>query len=347
VRRFIDWCLGPLLEPEKNGHLHWNSPLGSLEALASGTVAVQVQASGGPVTLDRATRKNIRTAFLAWLRHVTSHADNIGVFYFCGHGIMVDDHYLLAEDFGDPDEDDWQNAFNFTSTLRSLERQVKGALYFFIDACRVISADAALELGASPHPLTSKNRRKDVLCRSTTLLHATGEGKEAFAADGGAVSRFTEALVTALSGYCGHKEARLATWGVDGEALGKAVHRLVERSNIPEPGTPDPPQPQSTSWTINGHLVPLVQLQQRPKVKVELRLTPEQKRACYLFYLTSVTGEHYPDDGLHTIFQTEVPKGFYEVGARPTAPQFGSIKPWPDEELDPPLYRPEPMEAVG
>jgi len=108
-----------------------------------------------------------------------------------------------------------------------VEREVKGTLYFFVDACREISRDVALTLGANPYALKAVDLNKPMVSTSVSLIEATGEGKLAFAVEG-RVSRFTEALITALSGYCGVKAAGSQTWDIDGETIASAIRKLLE-----------------------------------------------------------------------------------------------------------------------
>jgi hypothetical protein len=337
AKRLVDWCLAPLVAPGTPGFVNAAAPLASVEALISAKAPVDVQTPGGVVQPDPATRDNIQAAFEGWLARLASHPGNIGVFYFCGHGVMVSDHYLLAEDFGRSAAQPWAQAFDVSNTLRAVEREVHGALYFFIDACRVISREVALTLGANPLALKAVDLGKPVIRSSASLIEATGAGKQAFSAAGGQVSRFTDALITALSGYCGVKGAGAATWDVDGEVLANAVRRLLEKANRPPPGKTKGPARQISDQTIGGDAVPLLRLAAVPKVKVELGLTPEQKRQLYELYLTSIKGQTYPQTCPKGIFETEVPRGFYAVGARGTNGALAPIE-HAEEELIPPLY---------
>ena len=177
VKAVIDWFLAPLVAPGTAGFANPVTSLGSVEGLASADAAVAVTSSGGIVQLDPATKDNVQDAFERWLARVSSDAANIGVFYFCGHGVMVADHYLLTEDFGRSNTMPWEKAFDMSNTLRAIERDVKGALYFFIDACREVSKDIALTLGANPLALKEVDLKKPVVRTSTSLIQATGGGQ--------------------------------------------------------------------------------------------------------------------------------------------------------------------------
>lgn len=330
VKAFLDWCLAPLVNPAEVGYCNPACPLASVEGLASGEAVVSMTTPAGAVELAPATLGNIEDAFDGWLERVAGNDANIGLFYYCGHGIMAADHYLLAEDFGRSNQRPWGKAFDVSNTLRAVEREVKGALYFFIDACKEISREQALTLGANPSALKAVDLAKPVVRSSSSLIEATGEGRLAFALEG-RVARFTEALLTALSGYCGVKSAGRPTWDVDGETLAAAVRKLLENGNKTAS------RRQVSSQVISGASVPLLTVGTPPRVKVEIDLTPEQKRATAQMYLLSARGNRYEHDGSNGVFQTEVPRGFYSVGALAKGGEFAAIQ-HDDQDLGPPLY---------
>lgn len=334
AKAFIQWCLSPLLNPDPKtiGFRNPACPLASLEALISADSAVTVATPTGSAALDAATLDKIKAAFRTWLQRIRSNEGNSGVFYFCGHGLMVADHYLLAEDFGSDQDQAWNRAFDISNTLRAVEREVKGPLYFFIDACKGISRELALTLNANPAPLRDVNLTKPVICASMSLIQAAGEGTLAFAQEG-KVARFSDALITAMSGYCGARGAGQPTWDIDGELLASAIRKLLENANKTAP------QRQVSEQKIAGNSVPLLKFSTIPLVKVALDLSPEEKRACALIYLQSANadGEKREHNGAEGVFQIEVPRGFYSVGARSSAQEFPDIE-YTDQEIDPPLY---------
>lgn len=326
---FIDWCLGRL-PGSPGGYINAAAPPASVEVLVSAPTPLQVNNGQGLVTVQAATLANVQAAFRAWLLRLKQDDNNIGVFYFCGHGIAVPDQYLLLEDFGADSDQPWDRAFDLTNTIRAVEREVKGTAYFFIDACREISLEVATTLGANPRALKVVVLRSPVLLRSSSLIFATGEGKLAFAPKD-TISRFTQALVTALSGYAGIKEPGAATWGVDGEILAPAVRKLLEEENKAAK------VPQVSEQAIAGKSVPIVQIPVPPRVKVKVDLSPKTMRVVAQFYLRSATGPAITHNGADGAFLTEVPLGFYDLGVLAAAQQFMPIS-RVNELLHPPLY---------
>ncbi len=336
VKALLDWFLAPLLAPPAAGFANALAPLASVEALASSDVAVVVDTPTGAMPVDPATRDNIQDAFEAWLVRLRSHADNIGVFYFCGHGFMASEHYLLAEDFGRSNALPWSQAFDISTTIRAVEREIAGTVYYFIDACREIARDVAMTLGADPSALQVVDLSKKVIRKSVTAIYATGEGELAFAPQGGEVSRFTSALICAMSGYAGIKAPGTATWNVDGESVAAAVRQLLEYDALETSGKPGSGK-QVSEQSVQGSSVPLLRLNAAPKVKVWLDLSPAQRRALFEIYLLSAKGNRVMQTQLDRVFKIEVPRGFYEVGAQDPAGALASVV-HQEEELVPPAY---------
>lgn len=335
LKALLGWLLKGVAAPGPAAFVNADAPLATIEALASSPAPTTIAMPGGLVALDPATRENIQAAFEAWLQRVRGNAGNIGVFYFCGHGIMVSDHYLLAEDFGRSNAQPWTHAFDITNTIRAVEREVTGSLFYFLDACREVSRDVAMTLGANPQALFGADLTKKVSRRSLTSISATGEGELAFAPQGGQVARFTSALLCALSGYSGIKAAGAATWDVDGESIATATRRLLDFNSAD--GAAKAAGRQVSEQLVRGTPMPLLRLPIAPKVKVVLDLTPAQRRALYEMYLLSAKGKRDAQTKLDQVFRIEVTRGFYEVGAADPA---GVLAPLvlPEEELIPPVY---------
>lgn len=336
LKALLDWFLPPGSPHGATSFQNDRVPLASIEALASAAQPVILGLPNGPVELAPATRQNIQDAFESWLERLKSNPENIGVFYFCGHGVSAADHYLLAEDFGKSNAQPWAHAFDISTTIRAVERVAPGAVYYFIDACREISREIAMTLGANPTALYPLDLQKKVICRSVTAIFATGEGALAYAPKGGSVSRFTSALICALSGYCGVKAPGTTTWNVDGEGIAAAIRQLLEYETL-NASTRNDECIQVSEQRVQGISVPLLRIAAVPKVKVWLDLSPRQRRALYERYLVSSKGERVAEKGLDDVYKVEVPRGFYEVGAHDPEGSLPAIVHL-DEELVPPIY---------
>jgi hypothetical protein len=333
AKALLDWFLSPVAGA--GVFANPDAPLASIEGLASAEQPVVIATPGALITLAEATQDAIQQAFEDWLDRLKSHRNNVGIFYFCGHGVMVSDHYLLAQDFGHSAQP-WTKAFNVSLTVRAVEREIQGSVFFFIDACRNIPRALAMTLGAQPPPLLPADIGMNLSRKHVTVLHATGEGQLAFAPLGPTVSRFTSALICALSGYCGDKDPGQQTWTVDGDNLSQAVRTLLEKN---EPGQAEAgTNMQVSEQCLTSPLVPLMRRAVVPKVKVRLDLAPSQRRALYEMYLKSLRGNNrVAQTLLDQVFMVELPRGIYEVGALDPAGALPHLM-HADEELSPPMY---------
>ena len=87
--------------------------------------------------MDDATFANISTAFDSWLARCDRNPDNIGIFYFCGHGLEREDAYLLASDHGDSHARPWRNTIHFNATEQGVRAAARANTFcWLIDACR-------------------------------------------------------------------------------------------------------------------------------------------------------------------------------------------------------------------
>ena len=327
LKSLLDWVLLPA--GNEWGFSNGTAPLASVEAVCSANAAVTISTPAlGQVALEPATQLNIQRAFESWLKRMKSHKDNIGVFYFCGHGVMAADQHLLAEDFGLTAQP-WAHAFNISLTIRAIEREVSGALFFFIDACRNVPRGFAMTLGADPHALTGADLRKKVLRSHVTAIYATGEGQSAFAPIGGKVSRFTSALLHAMSGYCGTKNPGEKTWNVEGENVASAVRTLLQHNDSGE-------DKQVSDQLIQGASIPLLRFTQPPKVMVHLDLAPQNLRDRYELYLARGMNR-FAQTLINGVFKVDLPRGMYEVGALDPKDLLPGVL-HEDEDLVPPVY---------
>src|SRR5262249_38277721 len=95
--------------------------------------------------------------------------------------------------------------------------------------------------------------------------------------------------------------------------------------------------PQVSEQTIAGQPVSLVEIPVPPRVKVKVDLSPEKMRAIAQFYLRPANGQEITHNGADGAFLTEVPLGFYDLGALPCAQEFIAVS-RVNEQFHPPLY---------
>jgi hypothetical protein len=178
-----NWFLARQADPRTaHGFHNPHVPLASIEMLISPSWGTRdpvqlyryARAGGDVIAVHGASRERISACYAAWLGRVKTQPDNIGIFYFCGHGLTGLNDYVLPEDFGHEPLNPWHDAIDIAGTARAARRAVAGALYFFIDACRENEREA-LNPGAGAQPLHHVDVGKPVQCFARLMLWATGK----------------------------------------------------------------------------------------------------------------------------------------------------------------------------
>jgi tetratricopeptide (TPR) repeat protein len=225
-----NWFLGRqrLVDTEIGFH-NPNVPLATVEMLLSPRQPY-ARPDGSEVLVKTATNLNIAQGFKRWVERAAANDNNIAVFYFCGHGVMGHNAYLLPSDFGElHPSNEWSDAMDIEQTAKAVRRVVAGPIYFFLDACRRAVRDP-LNPGATPPALMKVDFAKPVRNFSQLILWANGEGEAAFGlAD--KVSRFTQALIDALSGYEAEPAPNGMGYIVTGKILASSVSEILENGN--------------------------------------------------------------------------------------------------------------------
>ena len=226
-----DWLLNKLNNTGR--------PLGSLEVLLS---------PSGPIATDRglvmaapATMANIRKAFNSWKKRCNSHQDNTALFYFCGHGMAKTSQYLLAQDFGDPNEGDiGENCVDFDAFRVGMRSCKARTQLFFVDACRETPFNILSLLNLSGRPLATATA-SDPPVPSSSAYFATTEGRPAYGPDNGP-TYFCQALLSCLNGVATLKKNGkfvVDTFSLSG-ALGQAMAMLGQRNGLDLTANPSP-----------------------------------------------------------------------------------------------------------
>ncbi|MBH2008479.1 MAG: caspase family protein [Xanthomonadaceae bacterium] len=290
------------------------APLASVDILVSSKAVEQIVAAGAVHSIEGATLAQVRAAFDRWLDEVQRHPKNVGVLYFCGHGVMGTgpEHILLLEDHGANANRPFEvGSFDLSNTVRALGRQVPAQLYVFVDACRTYVRSVGERLGAGPAPLLDEGASSGHVNRGTTLVESAAEGEPAYG-DSNDVSRFTQALLQALGGYCGVPQPGSQNWLINGAALSQAMPKLLALVNK-ERGA------QAQSCAVNPSGPADAQLHvtsQVPKVKVEIDLSPEAIRESSKFSICNLLDKTMPPivgGQAKGVWRTETCKGVYEV----------------------------------
>lgn len=197
-------------------------PLGSVELLISPAKSSPADAKQAVPATDAATMAQIKRSFKAWTDRAGSHRDNIAVFYFCGHGVLKVNHFLLPSDFGDPTEQEaWENCIDFDGMRVGMRACAAQTQLFFVDACRETPPDLLTEIPKG-HRLISSNESNDV--KAFAVYNAAAEKHQAFGpADG--PTYFCEAVLAALR--IGAERRDDSSFVVDTFSLGNAIGKVM------------------------------------------------------------------------------------------------------------------------
>ncbi len=174
----------------------WQAPLGSIDLLIS-------PAPNDPKPVPDtwqftpALIGNIQSAYDSWKERCNRNADNVAVFYYCGHGVEKSELHLLAGDFGENPNQPWSGSFAFYGTRLAFHECQAKTQCFFIDACRRVTS-GMLTKEPTKIPLDTSDYRGGECEYNLTIL---GSARNASAlGPPKKVSYFTQALLRILKG---------------------------------------------------------------------------------------------------------------------------------------------------
>lgn len=334
VSRVADWFLGGLAgRPASQAFSNADAPVGSVEMLISPQQTYTVP-GGHPQQIDEPTFEGLQAAYENWLARLGENPASRGVLYYCGHGISDgESQYLVADDFGVAPSRKWRYVFNVVKTIEAAQRSTRAVLLYFIDACmefdqsvvNAISAPMALIDGQADAPLKTKDY---AVIRSTTM------NRLAYAPQNG-LSRFTDAFVTALSGFCGKQRAGTQLFEVTPSALKEAMDVFLDRST--QPG-----MEQTISHTGSGANVPIHVLDEVPKVLAQVAVNPVLYRVASTVFFEGMANDRRTQ-GFATAAQAyaefQIPRGEWVCGVEPTQPGTFQTCRLPSEYMVPPHWR--------
>jgi Caspase domain len=204
----------------------WCKKLGSIEILLSlppGS-ALALPFEG----IENASRVNIRKGYYSWKRRCDEDADNLALFYFCGHGFQKKHHFLLADDFGEIPEDAWDGAFDFDNTRDAFYSCNANTPIFLVDACREVNIEM-LKKDITVKPLDDPSLFNPEESKNHLTLKSTASGKAAYGKKD-KPSYFVQAIISGLDGLVARQDAN-DEWLVDTSELGANINTLLELIN--------------------------------------------------------------------------------------------------------------------
>ncbi|CAN1502565.1 hypothetical protein MCEMSE15_00537 [Fimbriimonadaceae bacterium] len=257
---------GKVMPPETVGKFHpetpimnrLTSPQPSARAVADWFIANQdrLEAPLGTVQLligsdptgqisSGATLAEVKAAAKKWWDLCNQNADNVAIFYFCGHGVSdpnTSQSILLLQDFGDINEEFWRNAVNFEHFKLSMGSNEAMTQVFLLDACRNVPKSymdiprQGLSTLLTGRPLMISGKNVPVIRAAT--LNQTAEGTV------NDQSRFCSVLIDCLNHYAATEVGN--RWQVTVDSLGSAVKAV---------GNPRPRQKLPAIFEVGGETV--------------------------------------------------------------------------------------------
>lgn len=238
------------------------APLKSIEVLISQEEpATYTDTHGKTATIDEATWGKFEDAADAWFKRHDTDADNVALFYFCGHGAGDGiQTYLMMSDTGQGVF--LRNALTFTAFKMGVGQSKALKQLFLVDACRTV--DLALLLSGPAAPINSGLPVNVMRIHQghSPVLYSARMGERAFGTPG-KVSDFTAALLEGLNRF-GVFKLQGKSWVVQPKELQSAVSALMDDFSG---------KPQCELDGIKGNGFPLHVLRQPPEVVVHVMLS--------------------------------------------------------------------------
>jgi Caspase domain len=213
-------------------------PLGSCRMLLSPSQSELSNCASLITYSTRATLDNTLSAIDEWRTALADNPENIGFFYFAGHGVKRErrDDVLLLEGFGEKPNRILGHCIDSTSLVdgmapsREFPNIARTQLYFF-DACRVKPAVFKKYEKTEAEPIwdqTELSRKDD---RAMLILFTTVAGAKAYGIPG-EQSAFSRALIRCLDGAAAESsDPELTNWSVTGLSLAKHLQTQLDQIN--------------------------------------------------------------------------------------------------------------------
>jgi hypothetical protein len=323
ARQFASWLLSEF-------H-HRDKPLASVALLLSEAVSAPFADPKNPAKkfdVALADSTNVRLAITEFFKRGDENADNLLIFYFCGHGIAAGtDTALLLSDYGANPLNALDGAIDFRRLRIGMGRSKASEQCFFVDACRA-STDTLIE--ASGHAgqviILAVPRAFGLPTLRAPVFYATLNGFKAFALPG-KPTVFTDALLKALRDLAADDEMGDGDWRVSTNKIQAAVEHVAARQSIETRKQQVPTADDVSNIHLNF-------LQAPPNALVYVKSEPPEAlaTASLIYQLVGGAPQPAPPEGLtETEWALELPSGSYDFsvtfGAKPPCIEPRTVRP--------------------
>lgn len=244
------------------------APLGSVDLLVSARRTTTLNGT----EVKRADHDNVRTSMLSWLERCNEHPQNVALFFFTGHGYALEtDQLLLLDDFATPGKPAFDGAFPLRDTHAAvLSACTARTICFFVDACRTATAENLLSTPPRGRALLDAPPGLPAV-RDAPLILSTSAGASAYG-DPEGVTRFTSALLGALSGQAAERRGPDGDWVITTHLL-PVLQQLINPPRNAGGAGEETQHPQETGTPLGGVIR---QLAQPPTIPFTLGCRPRE-----------------------------------------------------------------------
>lgn len=271
-----------------------------------------------PSNWTRANTDDIVKAATGWTRDARVSAEDMTVFYFCGHKLAIgpEEDILLCEDFGGPFGPSFRGGISSSNILNGMHSDgpIAQTQIYFLDGSRhrinrpILGTMIAGTTNIFDVQLNLRDRR------AVGVFHAAGPGEQAYAPMNN-VSLFSQAVIKGLEGAAAVPQTLTAQgndeWAVTINSLARWLGAEGARLSAEHSTTIS----FSTSLARDGVITvvneaPKVNVDIRiepPTVAAELDLTIENERGEKIMYVSTLSPN----------YRLELAAGFYSLTMTP------------------------------
>jgi len=228
----------------------------------------------GNSTVDDPTVANVKTTGVKWRTDLALGAQNLAIFYICGHGATLGgDNIVFLADLNSDDANPWGALLNIQTHASAFKviPSIRTA-FFFVDACSELVTDIVLvDPGVGAQFATSGGKlgeEKVTLLAAATAKRLSYEGG-LFEQPDIKAGRFTQCVLQGLSGAAVRPPFNGVGWSVHGTSLFESLKPLysLRLDWVDLPFEPGPPMLPADRYKIVEYASP-------PHIPFRVRFVP-------------------------------------------------------------------------
>jgi hypothetical protein len=261
VRALTEWFMD-----RAGGFYNPTRPLRSLELFCSAATPLTMEdALGVSTNIEPARMATVRPALVEWIERAGRNANNMALFFFCGHGLAFAEaeNALLLEEFGSDRMNPLSGAIAFDQMRLGIMRHCTANMQVhLVDACRTPPNSAFLTKygNFSGEPIATAGISKALRDKVAPVYFATGLAAAAYGLPG-QPSIFTQGLLTAMRGAASRDND--LHWEVQIASLAEGINKCIASMTFQA-------QPQFCQPRDTGRAEMIHRLRTSPEVIVKI-----------------------------------------------------------------------------